>query len=492
MKVRDFMRQIRETDLADFEYTLEGSRPIQKLDPADIEQAPGTIYVKDEQGCLVGKVERETLLFLIRRQRNVDTVQILDEMHDAVIAVDAAGRIFYANAAYTTILGVPLRRIMGRFIQDIEPGSLLNRALLERQPQFSEKQLVPSVSKYVSLNAFPLWDGEDAFAGAVSLFRDITQIHRLSKEVRHMSGVVDEYTHRLQSQEAVGGLGIVTRDRAFQMIIQQAAVVAKTDVPLLIRGENGTGKDVLAHYLHQCSNRKDKPLIIVNCAAIPESLMESELFGYEGGAFTGADREGRKGKFELADGGTLFLDEIGDMPLLMQSKLLRVIQQGEIEKIGRQRNVPVNVRVIAATNQPLEEMIREKRFRQDLFFRLNTITLTIPPLRERTDDIVPLTNYFLDEYNRKYQKQVRFAPDTYQQLNSYTWPGNVRELKSYVERAVILSDGSSPPAVPKMTEPKSGTPAEAGPSVQVPAGSLELSRRTFYRKCAELGVGAKK
>ena len=231
---------------------------------------------------------------------------------------------------------------------------------------------------------------------------------------------------------------LVSADDNFQRMLNQAELVAKTDATVLIRGENGSGKEVLAHFIHENSIRADKPLVIVNCASIPESLIESELFGYEEGSFTGAKKGGKIGKFQMAEGGTIFLDEIGDMPYAMQAKLLRVLQEGEVEKIGRQKRIPVNVRVIAATNQPLEKLIDEKRFRMDLFYRLNVVSFVIPPLRERKKDIEELSKMFLDTFNEKYNKNVRMSAEVQQLFSALSWPGNVRELRNCMESSVIM------------------------------------------------------
>lgn len=516
MILRNIMQPVRNTDEKG-KMCLPVTQAVDELDPAALENYPEQIYVIDEKGDIIGELSKEMLVFLSYQQNLRTFSEILGAIHDGVVVVDARGRICYANPAYTTILGVPLRRIMGRQIQNIEPDSLLNQVLQNRKTIESPKQLILSLGKYVSLRAFPIYH-EGTFQGAASIFRDITELQQLNREVQQMTGIVNEYSLRLQSQEALDSLGIISRDKQLQTSIQQATVAAKTDVPILLRGESGTGKDMMAEYLHRCSSRKDKAFIVVNCAAIPESLMESELFGYEGGSFTGASKEGKKGKFELADGGTLFLDEIGDMPLMMQSKLLRILQQGELEKIGRQKNIPVDVRIIAATNQPLEQMIREKRFRQDLFFRINTVMITLPPLRERPGDILPLTNYFLQEFNKKYKKNVTFSAETYHRIRTRDWLGNVRELKSYVERSVILSDESvwdddgrtlSPLAAPRThgeIQEEAGTLDEqvracerkaitaalerCGGNRTKAMQALGLSRRTFYRKCAELGIGA--
>ena len=283
--------------------------------------------------------------------------------------------------------------------------------------------------------------------------------------------------------------------------------MALTDVPLLICGESGTGKNAMARYLHQCSSRRDKPLIAVNCAAVPSNLIEGVLFG----------DESRQGKFTLADGGTLFLDEIEELPLSAQSRLLYFLKQDGMDARSDGGSAPPDVRLIVSASQPLESMVREKRFRKELFFRLNTITVFLPPLRERKDDIIPLANRFLSVYNEKYQRNVTFSSQIYQELQTYNWPGNLRELESYVERSVILADGSLPviewreegngaqDAQHGGQRPQSDQPLAVqlrtfeaqviGEALTACGGNrtaamkrLGLSRRTFYRRCAELGV----
>lgn len=230
----------------------------------------------------------------------------------------------------------------------------------------------------------------------------------------------------------------ISADEKYQEILKKAEIAARTDATILIRGENGSGKEVLANFIHGNSSRAHKKMVVVNCAAIPEQLIESELFGYEEGSFTGAKKGGKTGKFELADGGTLFLDEIGDMPYSMQAKLLRVLQEGEIEKIGRQKSIPVDVRVIAATNQPLEQLIEEKRFRMDLFYRLNVISFQIPSLCERKKDVTALSSRFLQMFNERYGKKLTLGREAEQALLQYRWPGNVRELRNCMESTVIV------------------------------------------------------
>ncbi len=235
---------------------------------------------------------------------------------------------------------------------------------------------------------------------------------------------------------------IIGKSEAMNKVLKTVEKVAKTDANVLILGENGTGKEVIARAIHRASPRKDKMFINVDLGAITESLFESELFGYKKGAFTDA-REDRAGRFEAANNGTLFLDEIGNLLPNLQSKLLSVLQSRKVIRLGSHKEIPVDVRLICATNMPLYEMVRESKFRQDLLYRINTVEITIPPLRERTEDIEPLLNYFLEIYYKKYKMpQKRITPGTLKRLQKHTWPGNIRELQHAVERAVILSEGN--------------------------------------------------
>lgn len=510
--LKEIAYRLRGEDLVDISSTLPAEMSLADLTPDILEDCKDLVFVSDEDGNIVGKIKKELLEYLYMQHRKSIFMQILGDVQEGIVAVDATGRIFYLNKAYSEILNVKPYKIIGKYIQNVEPKSLLTKTLSTRQAVESANQKIASVNKHVSLRIVPLYSGK-VFAGAVSIFQDVTELHDLNQEVTKISGIADEYSRRLSNMSVIQNMGILTQNREYLNILDQAEVVSRTDVAVLIRGENGVGKEMLAKYIHQCSMRKDEAFITVNCAAIPGELLESELFGYEEGAFTGALRGGKKGKFEVADKGTIFLDEIGDMPLPMQSKLLRVIQYGELEKLGRQKNIHVDVRIIAATNQPLEQLIKENKYRQDLFFRLNTFTLRIPPLRERPEDIVLLTNHFLKEFNRKYEKSVHFSNKAYTWLQEQAWPGNTRELQGCIERAVIMENeiflfGGK--------QQKQGE----GPSGhgQIPDGTLQellwayegeilcktlddtegnrsramerlgLSRRTFYRKCAEHGI----
>ncbi|RLA95000.1 MAG: sigma-54-dependent Fis family transcriptional regulator, partial [Deltaproteobacteria bacterium] len=246
---------------------------------------------------------------------------------------------------------------------------------------------------------------------------------------------------RLEREQLWGGSEIVSQDEKMKEVFDIIQKVAYTTTTVLIVGESGTGKELVARAIHRAGPRREKPFVAINCASIPAELMESELFGYEKGAFTGAYAQ-TIGKFEYADGGTLFLDEISTLKPELQAKLLRVIEEKRIQRIGSARPIPVDVRIIAATNMDLKKMVEEGKFRQDLYFRLNVLPIQLPPLRERKDDIPLLLDYFVKKFNEKYRRKVKgFSPEAVEALKQYQWPGNVRELENLVERMVVLSDG---------------------------------------------------
>lgn len=236
--------------------------------------------------------------------------------------------------------------------------------------------------------------------------------------------------------------GIIATDAAMKRVLTVARRVAQVDSTILITGETGVGKEVIANFVHRHSKRSHGPFVKINCNAIPENLIESELFGYEAGAFTGAKRDGKAGLIEMANGGTLFLDEIGDLPLAMQVKMLRVLQEREIQRVGGITMKKVDFRLIAATNRNLEDMVKNRLFREDLFYRLNVVPVKIPPLRERKEEIMPLTSLFLDKFNRKYGLDKKISAEIIRNFLSYEWPGNVRELENTIERLVVTSDAN--------------------------------------------------
>jgi len=232
---------------------------------------------------------------------------------------------------------------------------------------------------------------------------------------------------------------VVAKSLSMQRILRLARTIADVDTAVLVTGDSGTGKEVVAQYIHRVGKRRDKPFVVINCAALPASLLEAELFGYEKGAFTGASPSGKKGLFEEACGGTVFLDEINSMPLGLQGSLLRTIETKTVKRIGSNKNIHVNFRLIAASNEDLDELVKQKRFRMDLLYRLNVIPVDIPPLRQRKEDIIPLANNFLKYFCEKHNKHMVFSPATLHNILAYDWPGNVRQLKNFVERSVVIS-----------------------------------------------------
>lgn len=265
--------------------------------------------------------------------------------------------------------------------------------------------------------------------------------HTLQQAIEHSRLSVENRELRRQLTDAAAKPGILGRSASIRSMLEIINTVAPTEATVLITGESGTGKELVARALHESSARADKPLVTVNCAALAENLLESELFGHEKGSFTGAERR-REGRFMQADGGTLFLDEIGEMPLPLQAKLLRALQEGEVQRVGSDTPFTVDVRVLAATNRDLRDEVAHKLFREDLFFRLNVISLEVPPLRERGEDIPLLAAHFLERYSSRNRKNIKgFAPQALDSMLRYAWPGNVRELENAVERAVILCNG---------------------------------------------------
>ncbi|KGK90908.1 diguanylate cyclase [Desulfosporosinus sp. HMP52] len=369
--------------------------------------------------------------------------EILDNIHDVVLVIDSETTIVYANEAYARILGVPVEKVLGRRLDSIEPESKTITALRTGKVSNNGRYYLDSLKIDVVGSSFPLYHGKKII-GAVSIFKNITEVVQLNRELELTKGVADYLKERLEQWEQIplSFKEYVGQNSRLKETLILAAKVALTDSTVLILGESGVGKEVLARAVHSSSRRKDMPLIKVNCAAIPENLIESELFGYEEGAFTGAKKGGKLGKFELAHGGTIFLDEIGDMSLTMQAKLLRVLQEKEFERVGGTKTIKVDVRVIAATNRDLKNMIEKETFRRDLYYRLYIVPLYLTPLRERKDDLLVLAKTFLDQFAVVVGHKLTLSPQVVRLLQDYDWPGNIRELQNVLEHAsIVCSNG---------------------------------------------------
>lgn len=442
--------------------------------------------------------------------------QVFESLHDGIVVIDREGVIVFANSAYTRILNVPVGRILGRNMREVQPDARGLKVIETGEPILRDSFYLKSLGLDVVISSTPIFEGSRV-VGAVTVFRTSDELLELYGAFRRAHGLVDYYKRlsTTSSPEIKGFSEIVGRGALMSEAIKLAAQVAPTDATVLITGENGVGKDVFAQAIHRASKRDDRPFIAVNSGAIPDTLLESELFGFDSGAFTGAARGGKLGKFELAQGGTLFLDEIGDMTPAMQAKLLRVLQNKEIEKIGGSRVVKVDVRVLAATNANLEAMVAQGTFRQDLFYRLNVFPLHLPALRDRREDIPRLAQHFLDQCCNLYQKRIVYAPESFEALQQAEWPGNVRQLRNAIERAVIVCDGAV--LVPddfgnslsvKVAQAEAKAPASAlksairsvekrayeeaiaasGGNRSKAMNELGVSRRTFYKRLAELGI----
>ncbi len=361
-------------------------------------------------------------------------LNVLQSLHVGVVVVDTDEVIRYANPAYTRTLGVPVGKVIGKRLVDIEPQSQILSVLRTGQSLIDQTCRIHGLGIDVLANITPVMDG-GRMVGAVAVFRDISEIIALKEEASRYLSELQELRARFIEADQV-----VFKGHVMKKVTELALRVAQVDSTVLITGESGTGKEVLAKMIHRAGPRRDGPFVVVNCGAIPENLLESELFGYERGAFTGAARQGKPGLVEVANGGTLLLDEIGELPLSLQVKLLRIIQDNSFLRVGGVEAVSADVRFIAATNRDLKAMVREKTFREDLYYRLNVIPIHIPPLRERRADIPVLLRHFIDRYNAKYGRARRILPAALRRLEAYSWPGNVREVENLVERLVVSSE----------------------------------------------------
>lgn len=364
---------------------------------------------------------------------------LLDAIQESILIVDQQGIVCYVNRAYCKLFKISRNHLLGKPLADFEPLARIHDVLKHKTLLHSDVSHINASNIDVVANISPLiFNGE--LAGAIATIQNISELNEMERQLKHFKALSSHLQTRLQEKENLPPRfqAISGNSPKFNQLLHLASRVAPTDASVFISGESGVGKEVLSNAIHYSSSRSSGPFVALNCAAIPESLLESELFGYEKGAFTGAKTEGRKGKFEQANGGTIFLDEIGDMDLKMQVKLLRVLQEKEFERVGGSRLIKVDFRLISATNKDLEKMIEEGSFREDLFYRINIIPLTIPPLRERMEDIPILCDKFMAEMNEKYARKTALSMEVLETLSAYHWPGNIRELKNIIEQLVIL------------------------------------------------------
>lgn len=418
--------------------------------------------------------------------------RLMDDYLGYVLIFDQEDRIVFMSSAVCRDLGCSREEMVGQ-----HKSLLIRRGYTER----SASEFVRRSGRQTLVSVKALKTNEVMFANSCPVFNEAGEMELIinrsetEQDLIHKMNVIYQERSLLEHdpEPRLSGAkqAIVARSPASLHIFAVAGEVAQRDSSVMLTGEPGVGKEVLARYIHQNSARRDQPFVPVNCSAIPSELMESEFFGYERGSFTGADRSGKPGLFELADHGTLFLDEIGELPLLLQPKLLRVLDSGEFRRVGGHATLQTDVRIIAATNRDLRKMVAQGLFREDLFYRLNIIPMRIPPLRERREDILVLADQFLDNYNRKYDTNKKLSMQAQDYLTAYPWPGNIRELKNLIERLATVSRSDiislkgpigeeDPLAVPEAEAPADGVE----PLVPLAQAAAEF-QKSYIRKALD-------
>lgn len=375
---------------------------------------------------------------------NQELEDIFETSNDGIVVANKDGMFTRINSSYERISGLKRSKILGVYCHEIVKkryvsNSATCRVLEERKPVTLNQTFRTGRSSYITAN--PFFSADGSILRVITNVRDTTELNTLKSELEKSQAKVNLFSQLIKDVTNGQGQNLHFISQAMKDLYRRAYQYAQVDAPLLIFGETGVGKEVLANYIHENSPRKNKPFLKINCAAIPDQLLETELFGYEDGAFTGAKKGGKPGLFEQADGGTLLLDEIGEISMNLQAKLLRFVQHKEYYKVSGNRLKTLDVRLLSATNNDLEERVAAKKFRADLFYRLNVLNLEIPPLRDRKEDILILSDFFLNQLNAQYEKLSKFTTDVTECFLSYTWPGNVRELENTIENLVITSDG---------------------------------------------------
>lgn len=374
--------------------------------------------------------------------------EILKMTDDGFIVIDKDGIITDINDQYCDFLGVTKKDAVGvnisKIISNTRMLDIVNKRYREEGAihKFMDGETKEKVNNFLLVSRSHVFDDNNTVIAGVAQVKfrlqTLDSAKKLMNEYSELQFYKEEYNKGKSNKYTFDGM--IGRDKNFLELKKNAMKSSKTDFSILITGETGTGKEVFAQSIHKNSKRSSKPMVSINCAAIPGELLESELFGYEEGSFTGAKKGGKQGKFEVANEGTIFLDEIGDMPLGMQSKILRVLQEKEVEKIGATKPIPVDIRVIAATRKNLQEMVRNGEFREDLYYRLNVINIDIIPLRNRREDIILFIDYFLDKLNYEYKTFTTIDDNALICLQNYNWPGNIRELENVIKSAYASAD----------------------------------------------------
>ncbi|WP_088349448.1 sigma-54 interaction domain-containing protein [Bacillus cereus] len=371
----------------------------------------------------------------------MDLKDVFEYAFDEIFVTDEQGIVVRVNSTCERHYQLAAEELVGKHVKELQKdGIFYPSATLEVIEKKRPIELVQTTKsgEYLHVRTRPVFDDEGNLRRVISYSRDLTELYQLRQKVEEMDNQLKTYKKELR--ETYEHEGLIFKSLAMQKIVDTIKKVSVVDSTVLVLGETGVGKSRLVRHLHEVSHRKNESFYEINCAALPTNLIESELFGYSGGSFTGANREGKNGLLESAHKGTLFLDEIGEMPLEIQAKLLQVLQEKTFRPIGGRELKKVDVRIVAATNRDLSEMVKQGTFRKDLYYRLNVIPIAIPPLRERTEDILPLIYHYLQHFNKKYGRDVKLAPSTLQMFVGYPWEGNNREIENVIERIVITVD----------------------------------------------------
>ncbi len=391
------------------------------------------------------KLLRSELFY--QKEMSHELEEILEGSFDGILVTDADGKILYANSSYERVAEIKRKDMKGKYMKDLVnpvwmPNSVAHIVAEQKQP-VSKRQIVKS-GRHIIVTGRPVLNKKGDVKKIVINARDITEIYELTEELQQSRALGKRYFENYSELEKGSGINnkssILAASREMRDVLALAEKVANFQATVLILGESGVGKEEVANYIHKNSLRSKKPFIVLNCGAIPANLLESELFGYEKGAFTGAVQAGKEGLLETADGGTVFLDEIGETPLDFQVKLLRFLENKEVRRVGALETKTVDVRIIAATNRDLAAMVEAGEFREDLYYRLNVVQINVPPLRKRIDDIMPLASLFLRRYNELYNQKKLLTYDVIKELEAQPWVGNVRQLKNVIENMVVVSN----------------------------------------------------
>jgi len=422
---------------------------------------------------------------------------LMDHSYYGIYIIDGQGIVIRVNDVAAGLIGLKKEDMVGMDIRELSDKGIVDQALtpaiLKSKKPLTRPLYVIKSNKYILSSGMPIFDDNGDILFVVVIEHDMTIVKELREQLEQTRQVADTIKSELSDRNLLElkNSEIVADSPAMNQVLTILLKLAKMDASnILITGESGTGKGFLSKFVHQNGSRKDKPFISINCAALPEMLLEAELFGYEKGAFTGAADSGKAGLFELANRGTIFLDEIGDLPFSVQAKLLKCLDDGEIRRLGGTKAIQVDCIIIAATNHNLKNLVNQKKFRQDLYFRLNIFPVHLPPLRERREDILKISTFYLNKYNKQYHQKKRFSEKCIEQLQAYDFPGNVRELKNLIKNAVVIKEKNLlekilPEDRNRLSLSRKTVPEKLKP----PAKGLNESILAFERKKLEQALG---